>query len=99
MTVSEIVKKMIDYSKGNLHDINHFMKVYAYAKVIGECENLDKEMPQESLENTIDPQQYKYEMDMKKNIVPRPKKLDGVISVAFIAIAIIVIILLFYYMV
>lgn len=43
MTVSEIVKKMIDYSKGNLHDINHFMKVYAYAKVIGECENLDKE--------------------------------------------------------
>ena len=25
MTVSEIVKKMIDYSKGNLHDINHFM--------------------------------------------------------------------------
>ena len=56
-------------------------------------------MPQESLENTIDPQQYKYEMDMKKNIVPKPKKLDGVISVAFIAIAIIVIILLFYYMV
>ena len=43
MTVSEIVTKMIDYSKGNLHDINHFMKVYAYAKVIGECENLDKE--------------------------------------------------------
>lgn len=33
---------MIEYSKGNLHDINHFMKVYAYAKVIGECEKLDK---------------------------------------------------------
>lgn len=43
MAVSEIVKKMIDYSQGNLHDINHFMKVYGYAKVIGECENLDKE--------------------------------------------------------
>lgn len=32
MLVSEIVKKMIDYSQGNLHDINHFMKVYGYAK-------------------------------------------------------------------
>lgn len=42
MPVSEIVTKMIDYSKGNLHDINHFMKVYAYAKTIGECEGLDK---------------------------------------------------------
>ena len=42
MTISEIIKKMIDYSKGNWHDINHFMKVYAYAKVIGECENLDE---------------------------------------------------------
>lgn len=67
----------------------------------GEQENLfnSKKMPQESLENTTDPQQYKYEMDMKKNIVPKPKKLEGVISVGFIAIAIIVIILLFYYMV
>ena len=46
-----------------------------------EQENLfnSKKMPQESLENTIDPQQYKYEMDMKKNIVPKPKKLEGVI--------------------
>lgn len=33
---------MIDYSNGNLHDINHFMKVYAYAKTIGECEKVDK---------------------------------------------------------
>ena len=32
MTVSEIMVKMVKYSKGNLHDINHFMKVYAYAK-------------------------------------------------------------------
>lgn len=42
MIVSEITTKMIEYSKGNLHDINHFMKVYAYAKIIGECEKLDK---------------------------------------------------------
>lgn len=43
MKVSEVISKMIDYSEGNLHDINHFMKVYAYAKTIGENENLDKE--------------------------------------------------------
>ena len=40
MTIETIMLKMIDYSKGNLHDINHFMKVYAYAKTIGECEKL-----------------------------------------------------------
>ncbi|NYC21026.1 HD domain-containing protein [Clostridium beijerinckii] len=42
MIVSEMITKMIEYSNGNLHDINHFMKVYAYAKTIGECEKLDK---------------------------------------------------------
>lgn len=40
MTVSEIMVKMIKYSNGNLHDINHFMKVYAYAKTIAECEKV-----------------------------------------------------------
>lgn len=42
MKISEVIVKMIDYSNGNLHDINHFMKVYSYAKTIGECENLDE---------------------------------------------------------
>ncbi len=28
-------------SEGNTHDIAHFMKVYAYARTIGECEGLD----------------------------------------------------------
>ena len=41
MSISKIVKKMIEYSNGNPHDINHFMKVYSYAKTIGECESLD----------------------------------------------------------
>ena len=41
MTVSGIATRMIKYSKGNLHDINHFMKVYAYAKIIDEYEMLD----------------------------------------------------------
>ena len=43
MTVAEITRKMITCSNGNLHDINHFMKVYSYAKTIGECEHLDKD--------------------------------------------------------
>lgn len=43
MTVAELIKKMVVYSEGNLHDIAHFLKVYAYAKTIGECEHLDKD--------------------------------------------------------
>ena len=42
MNIGELIKKMIDFYQGNLHDINHFLKVYAYAKAIGECEGLDK---------------------------------------------------------
>lgn len=40
MTVSEIMVKMIEYSNGNTHDINHLMKVYGFAKIIGEQEKL-----------------------------------------------------------
>lgn len=43
MTVSAILQKMIDYSEGNLHDINHLIKVWAYAKTIGQLEGLDTE--------------------------------------------------------
>ena len=39
--VSELAARMIDASAGNLHDINHLMKVYAYARTIGVCEGLD----------------------------------------------------------
>ena len=42
MTAAEIARKMVSYSNGNRHDINHFMKVYAFAKTIGECEGLDE---------------------------------------------------------
>ncbi len=38
MTVAEIMNKMIAYSDGNLHDINHFMKVWGYARTIAEME-------------------------------------------------------------
>ncbi len=45
MTISEVIKKMILFSQGNTHDINHFLKVHAYAKTIGECEGIGaKEM-------------------------------------------------------
>ena len=42
MTIAEITQKMIAHSNGNRHDINHFMKVYAFAKTIGEYEGLDR---------------------------------------------------------
>lgn len=40
MDTSGILVKMIKYSNGNRHDINHFLKVYAYAKVIADREQL-----------------------------------------------------------
>ena len=43
MNVSDIVMKMVRYSNGNHHDINHFLKVYAYAKTIAEREGLSAE--------------------------------------------------------
>lgn len=44
MTISEIMKKMIAFSEGNIHDIDHFIRVWTYAKMIGELEGLEKEM-------------------------------------------------------
>lgn len=41
MTISSLTEQMIHYCKGSLHDIEHFLKVWAYAKTIGECERLD----------------------------------------------------------
>ena len=37
------MEKMIAFSEGNHHDINHFMKVWAYARTIGMAERLDEE--------------------------------------------------------
>ena len=41
MLIAHIAQKMIRESHGNLHDINHFLKVYAYARTIGVSEGLD----------------------------------------------------------
>ncbi len=51
MIVAAAIEKMIDFYNGNLHDINHFLKVWAMAKTIGEQEKLDSHT-QEILELT-----------------------------------------------
>ena len=43
MLIAEITKKMISFYAGAMHDICHFLKVYAYAKTIGELEGLSQE--------------------------------------------------------
>ena len=43
MTISQILEKMIALSKGNIHDIDHLIRVWTYAKTIGELEGLDKD--------------------------------------------------------
>ncbi len=49
MEISAVIEKMIDFYNGNLRDINHFLKVWAFAKNIGEQERLDART-QETLE-------------------------------------------------
>lgn len=34
MYIAEIIEKMIGLSDGNVEDINHFMKVWGYARTI-----------------------------------------------------------------
>ncbi|MEE3489049.1 MAG: HD domain-containing protein [Bulleidia sp.] len=43
VTVAELTKKMIDFYEGNHEDIAHFLKVWAYARTIGQLENLDSD--------------------------------------------------------
>lgn len=40
MRICEIARKMIAESGGTAHDTRHFMKVWSYAKIIGELEGL-----------------------------------------------------------
>ena len=51
MIVSDAIEKMITFSDGSLHDIDHFLKVWALAKTLGELEGLDSRT-QEILELT-----------------------------------------------
>ena len=43
MTVAQIMGKWIAFSDGNIHDIDHLIRVWTYAKTIGELERLDEE--------------------------------------------------------
>ena len=43
MTISELLAKMIRFSEGNIHDIDHLIRVWTYARAIGELEGLDPE--------------------------------------------------------
>lgn len=43
MTVEKVTEKMIEYYSGDAKRINHFMKVYSYAKTIGRLERLPEE--------------------------------------------------------
>lgn len=40
--ISKVINAMIGYYAGDIPRINHFLKVYGFAKAIGETENLDK---------------------------------------------------------
>lgn len=43
MTIAQILNKMIAASNGNIHEIDHLLRVWAYARTIGELEGLDAE--------------------------------------------------------
>lgn len=49
MLITRITKKMIDFFNGSVHDIEHFLKVHAYAELIGRLEGLD-----EKTQNTLE---------------------------------------------
>lgn len=43
MTVAQLLEKMLVFSEGNIHDIDHLLRVWSYARTIGELEGLDGE--------------------------------------------------------
>lgn len=49
MKVAAVLERMIAFSEGNLHDINHLVKVWGYARTLGQLEGLAPET-QETLE-------------------------------------------------
>lgn len=42
MKISDVINKAVDYDRGDPKRINHFMKVYAYARMIGMEEGLSE---------------------------------------------------------
>ena len=44
--IGQIINAMIAYYAGDVRRINHFLKVYGFAKAIGEMEGLDPAFPE-----------------------------------------------------
>lgn len=44
--IARVLQKMISFSEGNIHDIDHLIRVWAYARTIGELEQLDADTQQ-----------------------------------------------------
>lgn len=42
-TVGQVLNAMIEYYAGDVRRVNHFLKVYGFAKAIGEAEGLEQE--------------------------------------------------------
>ncbi len=42
MTTRTAAEKMISFYEGNVEDINHFLKVWSFARIIGEGEGVDE---------------------------------------------------------
>ncbi len=40
-TIAQLMEKMIAFSEGNIHDIDHFVRVWNYARTIAELEHVD----------------------------------------------------------
>lgn len=53
MAVPQIMEKMIAFSKGYIHDIDHFIRVWTYARIIGKLERLDEDT--QFIRNTAGP--------------------------------------------
>lgn len=43
ITTAQLMKKMIDFSDGSMHDITHLLKVWGYARTLGMLEYLDSD--------------------------------------------------------
>ena len=43
MSIARITEKMIAFSEGNIHDIDHFIRVWTYARTIAELEEIDSD--------------------------------------------------------
>ena len=53
MKIAAAIEKMTDFYKGNIHDIYHFLKVWAFAKNIGEAEGLDPKIGRASCRERV----------------------------------------------